>query len=133
MSELVLRGVFYPQDVSLRVEGRLLGFRFDLDVPDMAAKGLTISSADARRLRDFLNKELDEQAPEPMGTGRWVYLETNRLDDNVWEQFPTLERAKEFASKRTGFSLKSQAVALLHQTLVPVTVTTTSYEWKDIG
>lgn len=130
MKELVLRSVFDPQDFSLQVTERPLGFWFALDVPDMATKGLTISLFDARKLRDFLNKELGEQAPGPMGTGPWVYLETNRAGDNVWEQFPSLERAKEFASKRTYLGLKTQAVALLHQQLVPVV--TTTYEWKDL-
>ena len=126
MNELVLKSIHDPQDFSLTVSDRPAGIRFRFDVPDYATKGVTMSFHDARLLRDFLNRKLGEQAPEPMGTGRWVYLETNKLDGNVWEQFHTLERAKEFASKRTGFSLKSQAVALLHQTLVPVTVTTTS-------
>ena len=131
MSELVLKSMYDPDNCRITFDPlRNHGITIRATGP-ASYTGLTISHVDARQLRDFLNKELGEQAPKPMGTGRWVYLETNMVDGNVWEQFPTLDRAKEYASKRTGFSLKSQAVALLHQQLVPVV--TTSYEWKDIS
>jgi hypothetical protein len=132
MRELVLRSKYTGETRTIRVITHRNGdFGVRVSVPHAAIAGLTLSADDTRKLRDFLNNRLGEQALEPMGTGRWVYLETDMVGGNVWEQFPTLERAKEFASKRTGFSLKSQAVALLHQQLVPVV--TTSYEWKDIG
>lgn len=131
MSGLVFRSMHDPELFSIAVEPCPVGVRFRMNVPSWATKGVTISFADARQLRDFLNKELGEQAPESMGTGQAVYLETNNLGDNRWEQFPTLERAKSFADKHVGFGLKYQAVAALHQQLVPVV--TTSYEWKEIG
>jgi hypothetical protein len=133
MSELVLRSVFDPQDFSLKVTERPLGFRFALDVPDMATKGLTISRADAHKLRDFLNNRLGEQAPEPTGTGPWVYLDEDSHGVGIfWCQFPTMEKARDYAKFRTGRGMKNQMIARCHQTLVPVTVTTTTYEWKDL-
>lgn len=130
MSELVLKSMYVPQDI-------VVAFRPHFEVGiciqvqnDGKRVGLTISRADARQLRDFLNKELGEQAPEPMGTGQAVYLETDSRGNNTWEQFPTIERAKSFADKRKGVGHKFQAVAYLHQQLVPVV--TTSYEWKDL-
>lgn len=131
MSKLVFRSMHESELFSIAVEPGPVGVRFKLDVPSWATKGVTISFADARQLRDFLNKELGEQASEPMGTGQAVYLETDSRGNNTWEQFPTIERAKSFADKRVGFGLKYQAVGLLHQQLVPVV--TTSYEWKEIG
>lgn len=131
MSELVLKSMYVPEDI-------VVAFRphFELGICIQVQNGgkrvgLTISCADACQLRDFLNKELGEQASEPMGTGQAVYLETDSRGNNTWEQFPTIERAKSFADKRISFGLKYQAVGLLHQQLVPVV--TTSYEWKEIG
>ena len=129
MSQLVLKSMYEPNRYSAVVA--FTGTRLSLNATSpYGAAGLTISRADARQLRDFLNKELGEQAPEPMGTGQAVYLETDSRGNNTWEQFPTIERAKSFADKRKGVGHKFQAVAYLHQQLVPVV--TTSYEWKDL-
>ena len=132
MSELVLKSVFDPECFKLSVKSRSVGIWFEVvDVGDEAIKGVTISFYDARQLRDFLNKELGEQASEPMGMGQAVYLETDSRGNNKWAQFPTIERAKSFADKRVGLGLNYQAVGLLHQQLVPAV--TTTYEWKEIG
>jgi len=132
MSELVVKSMHEPQDFSLRVSNRPAGIRFHFDVPDKATRGLTISFHDARQLRDFLNKELDEQAPEPMGSRPWVYLERSSNEDDFWVQFPTEQRARDYAMKRICSKNTHQMLARCHQALVPETVTTTSYEWKDI-
>jgi len=131
MSELVLLSMLEPDKYSLNV--RFTGsHKVHLNVLEPSnSAGLTLSRPDACRLRDFLNKELGEQASEPTGTGQAVYLETDSQGDNRWEQFPTFERAKSFADKRVSFGVKYQAVAVLHQQLVPVV--TTTYEWKDIS
>ena len=130
MSKLVLKSALSPDTVRLKIMPTFSG-RVQLIVVDSSTSaGCTLSRLDAGRLRDFLNKELGEQASEPMGTGQAVYLETDSRGNNTWEQFPTIERAKSFADKRISFGLKYQAVGLLHQQLV--SVVTTSYEWKDL-
>lgn len=131
MTELVLNSTYVPSKLTatFRSHGKV-GVGIQTNYADEVRAGLTISLADARQLRDFLNKELGEQASEPMDTGQAVYLETDSRGNNTWEQFPTIERAKNFAGKRIGFGLKYQAVGLLHQQLVPVV--TTTYEWKDL-
>ena len=133
MSELVLKSKYLPETHTIRVN--VLGngdFRVIALIPDSQVI-LTLTVDDTRKLRDFLNKELGEQAREPMGTGPWVYLETDSKGNNRWFSYPTRERAQEFAKKRGGFGLETQMLGRCHQTLVPVTVTITSYEWKDIG
>jgi hypothetical protein len=133
MSELVLKSALAPDTVRLKIRPALSG-RVQLIVVDSSTSaGCILSKPDAYRLRDFLNKELDGQASEPMGTGPWVYLETDSKGNNWWSQFPTKERVKNFAADyfRANFGLKYQAVGLLHQQLVPVV--TTTHEWKDIS
>ena len=134
MSALVLRGKYTAETHTVRVNAHQNGdFGVRVSTPDTQGTGLTLSADDARKLRDFLNKELSEQAPEPMGTGPWVYLETDSKGNNWWCSYPTRERAQEFAMKRIHFGLETQMIARCHQTLVPVTVTTTPHEWKDIS
>jgi hypothetical protein len=133
MSELVLKSIYVPQDYSLTVSDRPAGIRFKFDVPDYATKGVTMSFHDARQLRDFLNKKLGEQAHAAYTeAGPWVYLDKDSHGEYFWCQFPTKEKAAEYAKHRTGRGMKNQMIARCHQTLVPVTVTTTSYEWKDL-
>ena len=129
MTELVLRSMYEPD--RYYVAAKFSGSRLSLTAfSPYGHAGLVLSSADACRLRDFLNEHLGEQAPTPPADGQWVYLETDSRGGHSWEQFPTCDRAREFASKRTGFGHKYQAVACLHQVLVPVV--TTTYEWKDL-
>lgn len=131
MSELVLRSALSPDTVRLEIKSTFSD-RVQLAVVEsFAFAGCTLSRPDAYRLRDFLNKELGDLPSKPMGAGQAVYLETDSRGNNTWEQFPTIERAKSFADKRTSFGLKYQAVGYLHRQLVPVV--TTSYEWKEIG
>jgi hypothetical protein len=134
MSELVLRSKYTGETHTIRVITHRNGdFGVRVSVPHAAIAGLTLSADDTRKLRDFLNNRLDGQASEPMGTGPWVYLETDSKGNNWWSQFPTKERVKNFAADyfRANFGLKYQAVGLLHQQLVPVV--TTTHEWKDIS
>jgi hypothetical protein len=132
MSKLVFKSVLDPKQFSLSVVPRCVGISFEVfDVGDEVLKGVTISYDDARKLRDFLNNRLCEQAPKSTDSGPWVYLETDSKGNNTWEQFPTPERAKSFADKRVAFDLKYQAVAVLRRRLEPVV--TTSYEWREIG
>jgi len=132
MSELVLRSMYAPKDHIITIDSRSsTKFRVNMITPDNEV-GVTISHEDARKLRDFLNKELGEQAPEPMDSEPWVYLERSSDDNDFWVQFPTEQRARDYAMKRIRFKITHQMLARCHQTLVPVTVTTTSYEWKDI-
>ena len=131
MNELVLKSIHDPQDFSVKVFERPGGIRLLFDVPDKAIKGVTISFHEARLLRDFLNEKLGEQVSEPMGSGPRVYLEKFNGDDTFWVQFPTEERAREYAMKRAVLN-NTQMIARCHQTLVPVTITATTYEWKDI-
>jgi hypothetical protein len=134
MSELVLWSKYAAGTHAFRVIVHRNGdFGVRVSVPDAAITGLTLSADDTRKLRDFLNKELGEQAPEPTVSGPWVYLETDSKGNNWWSQYPTRERAQKVAMKRTSFKLETQMIGFCHQTLVPVTVTTTSYEWKEIG
>ena len=129
MSELVLRSMYEPDNYKIVATFSLKRLALNTSSPYGNA-GLVLSSADARRLRDFLNEHLGEQAPKPPVDGPWIYLETDSRHGRSWDQFPTIERAKSFADKRKGFGHKFQAVAYLHQQLVPVV--TTSYEWKDL-
>ena len=124
MNQLVLKSVLAPDTNRLEIRPTFSGRVQLIIVDSYTSAGCTLSNPDAYRLRDFLNKELGEQASEPMGTGRAVYLETDSRGNNTWEQFPTIERAKSFADKRTSFGLKFQAVAYLHRQLVPAVTTT---------
>jgi hypothetical protein len=132
MRDLVLQSSLEPEKYSLLVKHEGNSVYLRVNHPN-AMKGLTLSIDDARKLRDFLNNRLGEQAPEPMGSGRWVYLDEDSHGEDFWCQFPTMEKARDYAKFRTGRGMKNQMIARCHQTLVPVTVTTTSYEWKDIG
>ena len=133
MSELVLRSKYTAETHTVRVNAHRNGdFGVRVSVPDTQVTGLTLSADDTRKLRDFLNKELGEQAPKPVGTGPWVYLDEDSRGEYFWCQFPTMEKARDYAKFRTGVGMKNQMIARCHQTLVPVTVTTTSYEWKDL-
>lgn len=130
MTELVLRSMYQPDNYRIVATFSLKRLTLDTFSPYGHA-GLVLSSADARRLRDFLTQHLGEQAPKLPVDGQWVYLETDSRGGHSWEQFTTCDHARQFASKRTGFGHKYQAVACLHQVLVPVV--TTTYEWKDVG
>ena len=131
MNVLVLKSALTPNTVSIKIMPTFTGGVMLTVVDSRGSNGCTLSRPDACRLRDFLNKELGEQASEPTGTGQAVYLETDSRGNNMWAQFPTIEQAKSFADKRASFGVKYQAVAALHQQLVPVV--TTTYEWKEIG
>jgi hypothetical protein len=134
MRSVSLRSTLVPDDISIRV-GRAAaedGFYLSVDNNKTGSRtGLSLSHADAHKLRDFLNKELGEQAPESTGSGPWVYLEKFNNSDSFWVQFPTEERARDYAMRRTCLQ-NIQMLARCHQALVPVTVASTSYEWKDI-
>ena len=133
MSELVLYSKYTAGTHTVRVSAHRNGdFGVKVSVPDVLNAGLTLSADDTRKLRDFLNNRLGEQAPEPMGTGPWIYLDKDSYGEDFWCQFPTMEKARDYAKFRTGRGMKNQMIARCHQTLVPVTVTTTSYEWKDL-
>lgn len=134
MSELVLRSVFIPGDYQIITRAHEDGGVDISVVTYQTSAGLTLSADDTRKLRDFLNNRLGEQAPKPMGTGPWVYLDEDSHGVGIfWCQFPTMEKARDYAKFRTGRGMKNQMIARCHQTLVPVTVTTTTYEWKDIS
>ena len=133
MSELVLRSCFIPDEYHLTIKAHEDGgIAVNTGTPFHSA-GLVLSADDTRKLRDFLNNRLGEQAPKPMGTGPWVYLDEDSHGVGIfWCQFPTMEKARDYAKSRTGHGMKNQMIARCHQTLVPVTVTTTFYEWKDL-
>ena len=133
MKELVLRSYFIQDGYRLTIKAHEDGGIVVNTATPFDSAGLTLSADDTHKLRDFLNNRLGEQAPEHMGTDPWVYLEQDSKGNNWWSSYPTRERAQEFAMKRVGFGLETQMLARCHQTLVPVTVTTTSYKWKDIS
>ena len=65
MSELVLGSMYAPKDhVITIVSHRAIKLEVSITTPNNTA-GATISHEDACKLRDFLNKVLGEQAPEP--------------------------------------------------------------------
>lgn len=133
MSGLVFRSMHDPELFSIAVEPRPVGVRFKVDVPSWAAKGVTISFADARQLRDFLNKELSEQASEPSKPAKvpqlilaWQHPANGRRFIQVSSELVATQSAVELRHNQPDFPI------WLAQITKQFVQTTPSYEWKDL-
>lgn len=135
MSELVFKSALAPDTVRLKIIPTFSG-RVQLIVVDsFISAGCTLSKPDAYRLRDFLNKELGEQAPEPSKPQKELLILAYGADPSNAQGSRFLHVSDIAYATKLAEQLvneKPSRPVWLGQLTKQFVQPTPSYEWKDL-
>ena len=134
MNELVLHSKYLPETHTFRINSHRDGdFGLRIEMPDCQKAGLTLYNSTARQLRDFLNKELGEQAPEPSKPVKapqlilaWQHPANGRRFIQVSSELVATQNAEELRRIQPDFPI--WLAQITKQYVLP----NPNYEWKDL-